>query len=138
MTMFNISICIITFSLPWFMEQTFQVPIQYGSLQPQILLSPQDTSTTEHCFCVVPEVSFFLELLIIALHSSPVSHWTSINLRGSSSGIMCVCVCIYIYIYIIYLFIYCLFTLSMGFSRQEYWSRLPLGHTLLEYFKCCQ
>ena len=40
------------------------------------LLSWPDTSTTEHHFCFDPAASFFLELLVIALHSYPVAYWT--------------------------------------------------------------
>ena len=34
------------------------------------------TSTTEHGFCFCSAASFFLELLVIAFHSSPVEYWT--------------------------------------------------------------
>ena len=36
----------ISSSLPWFMDLTFQVPMQYCSLQHQTLLSPPDTFTS--------------------------------------------------------------------------------------------
>ena len=39
-------------------------------------------STTEHHFCFGPAASFFLELLVIALCSSPVAYWTPSNLGG--------------------------------------------------------
>ena len=42
----------------------------------------------------------------MSLHSSPVAYWTPSNLGGSSSGVIS----------------FCLFTLLMGLSRQEYWS----------------
>ena len=45
-----------------------------------------DTSTTKHHFHFGPDASFFLELLVISLHSSPEVYWTPSNLRGSSSG----------------------------------------------------
>ena len=48
-----------------------QVPMQYCSLQHQILLLPPDTYTSEHCFCFGPATSFFLELLVTALRSLP-------------------------------------------------------------------
>ena len=44
--------------------------MQYCSLQHQTLLSPADTTTTEHCFHFGPAASFFLELLVIALWDS--------------------------------------------------------------------
>ena len=43
--------CFTTSDLPWFINLTFQVPMQYCSLLHQILLSTPDTSTTEHHFC---------------------------------------------------------------------------------------
>ena len=46
---FNLAISSLTMShLPWFMGLTFQVPMQYCSLQHQTLLSPPNTSTAEH------------------------------------------------------------------------------------------
>ena len=38
--------------------------MQHCSLQHQTLLSPPDTSTTEHHFCFGPASSFFLELSV--------------------------------------------------------------------------
>ena len=74
-----------------------------------IRLSPQDTFTTECHFCIGPATSFFLELLVIALQSSPVAYWTPTNLGGSSSGVIS----------------FCLFILFLGFSWQEHGSGLP-------------
>ena len=56
-------------------------------LQYRTLLLPPDTSTTERHFCFGPAASFFLEMLIIALHCSPVAFWTPSDLGGSSSSI---------------------------------------------------
>ena len=44
------------------------------------VLSPADTSTAEHHFHFGPVTSFFLELLVIALHPSPVAYCTPSNL----------------------------------------------------------
>ena len=52
---------------------------------------------------------FFLKLLVIALYSSPVTHWTPSNQRGSSSGVIS----------------FCLLIPFMGFSLPECWSVLP-------------
>ena len=38
-------------NLPWFMDLTFQVPMQYHSLQLRTLLLSPVTSTTGYCFC---------------------------------------------------------------------------------------
>ena len=99
--------CLTTSNLPWFMDLTFQVPMQYCSLQHQILLLSPVTSTTEYCFCFGSIPSFFLKLF---LHWSPVAYWTPTDLGSSSFSILS----------------FCLFILLMVFSRQEYWSGLPL------------
>ena len=105
--MFTLAIsCLTTSNLPWFMDLTFQVLMQYYSLQHWTLLPSPVTSTTGCCFCFGSVSSFFLELF---LHWSPVAYWAPTHL-GSSS-------------FVSYLF--CLFILFMGFSRQEYWSGLP-------------
>ena len=52
-----------------------------------ILLLP-DTSTTELHFLFGPTASFFLKLLKIALHSSPVTYWAPSDLGASSFSIM--------------------------------------------------
>ena len=74
MLMFTLAISIsrTTSNLPWFMDLTFQVPMQYCSLQHQTLLPPPVTSTTGGCFCFGSVSSFSLELF---LHSSPVAYW---------------------------------------------------------------
>ena len=71
-----------TSSLPWLMDLTFQVCMQYCSLQPRAFLSPPDTPTTEHHFHFGPAASFFLDLLVIALSSSPVAYWIPSDLGG--------------------------------------------------------
>ena len=80
--------------------------MQYcSSLHQTLLLSPV-TSTTGHCFFFGSISSFFLELFF---HSSPVAYWAPTDLGSSSFSILS----------------FYLFTLFMGFSRQEYWSVLP-------------
>ena len=54
------------------MDLTFQVAMQYCSLQHQTLLPSPVTSITGHCFYFGPTSSFFLELF---LHWSPVAYW---------------------------------------------------------------
>ena len=97
--------CLTTSNLPWFMDLTFQVPVQYCSLQHCLLPSPV-TSTAGCCFCFGSVSSFFLELF---LHWSPVAYWAPTDLGSSSFSVLS----------------FCLFILFMGFSRQEYWSGLP-------------
>ena len=100
--------CLTTSNLPWFMHLTFQVPMQYCSLQHLTLLLSPVTSTADYCFCFGSIPSFFLELF---LHWSPVAYWAPTNLGNSSLSILS----------------FYLFILFMGFSRQEYWSGLPFS-----------
>ena len=107
MLMFTLATsCLTTSNLPWFMDLTFQVPMQYCSLQHQTLLLSPVTSTTGCCFCFGSIRSFFLELF---LHWSPVAYWAPTNLGSASFSVLS----------------FCLFILFMGSSRQEFWSGLP-------------
>ena len=118
MLVFTLAIsCLTTFNLPWFMDLTFQVPMQYCSSQHQTLLSTPFRSTSGCCFCFGSISSFFLELF---LHWSRVAYWAPTDLGSSSFSVLC----------------FCLFILFTGFSRQEYWSGLPflspVAHVLSE------
>ena len=109
MSMFTLAIsCLTTSNLPWFMDLTFQVPLQYGSLQHQTLLPSPVTSTMGCYFCFGSIPSFFLELF---LHSSPVAFWAPKDLRSSSFSVIS----------------FSLFTMFMGFSRQRYWFAIPFS-----------
>ena len=115
MSMFTLAIsCLTTSNLPWFMDLTFQVHLQY-SLKHRTLLSSPIASTTGRCFCFGSISSFFLELF---LHWSPVAYWAPTDLGSSSFNVL----------------YFCLFILFMGFSRQEYWNGLsfpsPVDHIL--------
>ena len=81
--------------------------MHYCSLQQQALLPSSVTSVTGCCFLFGSVSSFFLELF---LHWSPVAYWAPTNLGSSFFSVIS----------------FCLFILFMGFSRQEYWSGLPL------------
>ena len=116
--MFTLAISFLTTSnLHWFMYRTFQVPMQYCSIQHQTWLPSPVTSTIGCCFCFGSISSFFMELF---LHCSPVAYWARTDLRSSSFSILS----------------FCLFIPFMGFSRQEYWSGLsfpsPVDHVLSE------
>ena len=87
------------------MDLTFQVPMQYCSLQRQTLLLSPVTSTTGSCFCFGFISSFFLGLV---LHWSLEVYLAPIYLGSSSCSVLS----------------FCLFLLFVGFSRQEYWSDL--------------
>ena len=117
MSTFTLAIsCLTTSNLPWFMDLTFQVPMQYCSLQHQTLLLSPVTPTAGYCFCFGSIPSFFLELF---LRWSPAAIWTPTDLGSSSFSILS----------------FSLFILFMGFSRQEYWSGLPF---LLQWTTFCQ
>ena len=116
--MFTLAISCLTFSyLPWFMDLTFQVPMQYCCLQDQTLLPSPITSTAWWCFYFGSISSFFLKLF---LHCSPVPYWALTNLGSSSFSVLS----------------FCLFILFMRFSKQEYWNGLPflspVDHVLSE------
>ena len=107
MSTFTLAISYVTTSnLPWFMDLTFQVPMQYCSLQHRILLLSPVPSTTGCCFRFGSFSSLLLELF---LHWFPVAYWAPTKLGSSSLSVLS----------------FCLFILFMGFSRQEYWSGLP-------------
>ena len=111
MLMFTLAIsCLTTSNLPWFMDLTFQVLMQYCSLQHRTLLPSPVTSTTDYCFCFGSISSFFLELFP---HWSPGAYWAPTNLGNSSFSVIS----------------FCFFMLFMGFSRQEYWSGLTFPLT---------
>ena len=110
MLMFILTIFCLTMSnLPWFMNLTFEVPMQYCSLQQWILCSSPDKSTTEYLFCFGPAPSSFLGLLVVVLCSFPVACWTPSNLRDSSFSVIT----------------FWLFIQFLRFSRQVYWGGLP-------------
>ena len=107
MSTFTLAIsCLTTSNLPWFVDLTFQVPMQYCSLQHWTLLLSPVTSTTGCCFCFGSIPSFFLELI---LRWSVVTYWAPTDLGSSSFSVLS----------------FWLFILFMRFSRQEYWSGLP-------------
>ena len=85
MSMFTVAIsCLTTSNLPWLMDLTFQVPMQYCSLQHRTLLPSPVTSTTRCHFCSGSVSSCFLELF---LHWSPVAYWAPTNLSSLFSVI---------------------------------------------------
>ena len=112
MSTFTLAIsCVTTSNLPWFIDLTFQVPMQYCSLQHQTLLLSPVTSTTEYCFAFGSIPSFFLELF---LHWSPVAYWAPTDLGSFSFSILS----------------FCLLILFMGFSGKN---PKVVCHSLLEW-----
>ena len=74
-----------TSSLAWFMDLTFQVPMQYCSLQHKTLLPSPVISTTGCCFFLESVSSFFLELF---LYPSLVAYWAPTDLGNSSFSVL--------------------------------------------------
>ena len=71
MLMFSLAISYsTTFSLPWFMDFTFQGPMQSDFKFTNRLSTPECHSHFG------PAAVFSLELLVSALYSSPVAYWT--------------------------------------------------------------
>ena len=78
MSMFTLAIsCLTAFNLPWFMDLTFQFPMQYCCLQHQTSLPSQFTFTTGWCF-----ILFYF--LFFALALSHHSFWVISPLISSS------------------------------------------------------
>ena len=103
--------------LIYLMGLTFQVPMQYCSLQQQTLLPPPETSTTGLCFHFGLDSSFFLDRFLC---SSSVAHWAPTNLGNSCFSVI----------------YFCLFLLFMGFSRQKCWGGLPFP-SLVDHILSC-
>ena len=97
-----------SYTILFFTASSFSFPTRHIHNLTLFLLWPS-------CFILTVSMSNYPPLF-------PVAYWTSSNLGGSSSGV-------------ISLFH---FILSMGFSRQEYWSGLPflspVDHILSEFF----
>ena len=107
MSTFTLAIsCLTPSNLPWFMDLTIQVPMQYCSLQHGTWLPSPVLSTTGYCLCFASIPSFSLKLL---LYWSAVAYWAPTDLGSSSFSVLS----------------FCLFILFMELSRQEYWSGLP-------------
>ena len=105
MSAFTLAIsCLTTSNLPSLMDLTFQVPMQYCSLQHRILLLSPVTSTAGYCFALAPSLHSFWSYF-----STYLKYWTPTDLGSTSFSILP----------------FCLFILFMGFSRQEYWSGFP-------------
>ena len=121
MSTFSLAIsCLTTSTLPWFMAITFQVPMQYCSLQLRALLPSPFTPTTGCWFCFGSVYSFFLELF---LHWSLIAYWAPTDLGSSSFSV---------FSFLSFFFFFCLFILSMGFPRQV------ACHSLLQWTTFCQ
>ena len=94
MSMFTLAIsCLTTSNLSWFTDLTFQVPMQYCSLQHWTWLPSPVTSATGRCFHFRCVLSFFLELF---LHCSPVAYWAPTDLGRYRYWYQGLYLCIYL------------------------------------------
>ena len=125
MLIFTLSIsCLTTSNLPWFMDLTLQVSmqycslffLQYCSLQHWTLLPSPVTSKTGYCFCFGSVSLLFLELF---LHWFPVAYWAPPNLGSSSFSVLS----------------FCLSWLSWGSQGKN--TRV-VCHSLLQWITFCQ
>ena len=117
MSMFTLAIsCLTTPNLPWFLHLTFQLPMQYCSLQHWTLLPSPVISTAGCCSCFGSIPHSFWSYFATDLQA----YWAPTDSGSSSFSVLS----------------FRLFLLFMGFSRQEYWSgwpfRSPLDHVLSE------
>ena len=117
MSMFTLAIsCLTTSSLPWFRDLKFQVLIQYCSLQFGTLVHHQTH----------PQLGVIFAWLSLFIPSWAVSLLFSSSILGSCWPGE----------FIFQYHVFCLFLLSMGFSKQECWRGLPfpppVEHILLE------
>ena len=111
--------CLTTSNLLWFMDLTFQVPVQYSSLQDCTFLLSPVTSTTGYfccCYCFGSIPSFFLELF---LHWCPVVCWAPSDLG------------VHLSVSYLFAFLYC----SWGSQGNNTW---VVCHSLLHWTTFCQ
>ena len=109
MSMFTLAIsCLTTSNLPWFMDLTFHVLMQYCSLEHLTVLPSPVISTVGCCFCFGSISSFFLQLFL---------QWSLVAYQGTYQAGEFIFQCPFFLPFFKIIF--------MGFSRQEYWSDLP-------------
>ena len=82
-----------------------------GSYEKLLFTALDLVSITSHIHNWILVLLWFHPFILsgVFLHGSPVAYWALSNLGNSSFSILS----------------FCLFILFMGFSRQEYWNRLP-------------
>ena len=115
MSTFTLAIsCLTTSNLPWLMDLTFQVPMQYCSWQHWTLLPSPVTSTTGYWFSLAPSLHSFWSYFST---EGGGAYWVPTDLGSSSFRILS----------------FCLFILFMGFSRQEYSSETLGKYPILKH-----
>ena len=124
MSMLTLAISGLTTSnLPWFMDLTFQVPMQYCFYSIRLYIHHQ--SHQNWVLFLVWLHLFILSEVISPLFSSSILG----TFRPGEFIILC---------HVLWRVSFYLFILFMGFSRKEYWSGLPfpspMDHVLSELF----
>ena len=90
--MFTFAIyCLTTSNLPWFMNLTFPIPMQYCSLLHQILLSSPDNIPNWALFPLWPSCFILSGAVSSCPPLFPVAHWTHSNLGDSSFSVIAFC-----------------------------------------------
>ena len=107
---------LITSNLHWFVDLSFQVPMQYCFLHHRRLLPSPVTSTTACCFCFFSVSSFFLKLF---LHWCSVAYWGPTDLG------------VYLSLSYLFAFSYCSWG-SQGKNTEV------VCHSLLQWTPFCQ
>ena len=117
MSMFTLAIsCLSTSSLPWFMNLTFQVPMQYCTLQHRTLLLSPVTSTTGVVFALAPSLCSFWSYF-----STDLQHHIGHLLTWE----------VHLSVYYLFAFSYCSLG-SQGKNTKVVW------HSLLQWTIFCQ
>jgi len=101
--------CLSMCSLPWFRDLHSKFLCNTVLYSIGFYFYHQPHPQLNIVFCFGPEASFFLLLLVVVLHSSPVANWTDSDLGDSSFSVIS----------------FCLFIQFMRFSQQVYWGGLP-------------
>ena len=115
--------CLTTSYLPWFMDLTFQVPMQYCSLQHWTLLPSPGTSTTGVVFALALSLHSLWSYFSIDFHCIQMgicpAYWAPTDLGSSSFSVLS----------------FCLFILLMGSQGKN---TEVVSHPLLQWTMFCQ
>ena len=115
--MFTLAIsCLTTSNLPWFMDLTFQVPMQYCSLQHWTLLPSPSYPTLSVVFTLAQPLHSTWNYFP---HCSPVPYWAPTNRSSSSFSVIS----------------FCLFILFMGSQGKN---NEMVCHSLFQWTTFCQ
>ena len=142
MSMFSLAIsCLSTSNLPWFMGLMFEVPMQYCSLQHQTLLPSTVTCTTaaakslQSCPTLCDPVdSSPPGSAVPGTFQARTLEWVAISFSNAWKWKVKVKSLSRVWLFVTSLTAAYQAPSSMGFSRQEYWSGLPLPSPRIHYW----